>query len=72
MTLVVRCGFTIRYTRNPEIAAVASTIKITNARIAVINFAYHVVGYLSWLRMDIRRVRRQADRAAGSRDSILS
>ena len=40
ISLLVRCGFTMRYTRKPAIAVVASTAKNTTASRAINSFVY--------------------------------
>src|ERR1700736_2666205 len=44
ISLLVRCGFTMRYTTNPAMAEVATTAKNTNANTDINNFVYQSVG----------------------------
>src|ERR1700722_16720402 len=44
ISVLVRCGLTMRYTRKPAIASVARTAKNTNARTADSNLMYQRIG----------------------------
>ena len=44
ISLLVRCGFTMRYTKNPAMADVATTAKNTNADTADSSLMYHRIG----------------------------
>src|ERR1700686_1474096 len=61
ISLVERCGFTMRYTKNPAIAEVATTPKNSNAKTAMNSFVYHWVGKRNSSRMDIRDLRHWVD-----------
>src|SRR6266478_5509044 len=54
ISLLERCGFTMRYTSNPAIAEVATTTKNSNATTAKTIFVYQRDGNRNSLRMDIR------------------
>src|SRR5258708_19591929 len=53
ISLLVLCGFTMRYTKNPAMADVATTAKNSSAKTAINNFVYHRVGNRISSRMDI-------------------
>src|SRR5258708_27320072 len=54
ISLLERCGFTMRYTKNPAIADVATTAKKSNAKMAINIFEYQRVGNWNSSRMDLR------------------
>jgi hypothetical protein len=60
ISLLERCGFTMRYTKNPAIAEVATTAKNSNAKTAINIFVYHCDGNRNSSRMDMRDLRRWA------------
>src|SRR6201998_4538646 len=60
ISLLERCGFTMRYTRNPAIADVATTAKNSNAKMAINIFVYQRVGNWNSSRMDMRDLRHWA------------
>src|ERR1700720_4909661 len=60
ISLLERCGFTMRYTKNPAIADVATTAKNSNAKMAINIFVYQRVGNRNSSTMDMRDLRRWA------------
>jgi len=60
ISLLERWGFTMRYTRNPAIADVATTAKNSNAKMAINIFVYQREGNRNSSRMDMRDLRHWA------------